>query len=263
MATLTKYLYGIVGLVVGLFLAFFVCHEFDINPFNDEDDSHVLEFSTQTTYTPRVISIQPPSVKIDAIPGQDVSDSEQVRLSQYRTHIPNAQKERNPSVGLKAGMIYELPNVAGLLKDIPSISIDPRSDKFFKTEFTAERPLITNVTLEDTSFTHTQMVKYHFLWYTHPGDRMVYGFQFDPSPIEAIVVDRNITTTVFKRTWLRVSPEIGTNALNTSEWFAKVNLAISYGGGLWVKGSGELPMKKDPKLSLPVSLEYDLITLER
>lgn len=263
MATLAKYLYGIVGLVAGLFLAFFVCHEFDINPFNDEDDSHVLEFSTQTTYTPRVISIQPPSVSIDVIPGQELSDSDLQKVSRLRTHIPNAQKEKNPSVGLKAGMNSEYyPDALDLIKGIPSININPHSDKLFKTEFSVEKPLVTNVTLPDTSFTHTQTIRYDFSWFTNTATNEVLLFKFTASPIEAILVDRNITTTVFKRTWLRVAPFIGTNALNTSEWFAGISCAIRY-DDFWVKGGAELPMKKDPKLSVPVALEFDLITLER
>jgi hypothetical protein len=256
--------------LAGGFFFSFLCRDFNFNLLRalaGGDDVHAEKIETSTTYTPRTIEIQPPSVAIDEIEGQELTDADRQVVSRYRSHIPNAQEGKNPSVRLKAGMTSNLPNVLGLFKgipfqEIPSITIDPRSDRLFKTEFTAERPLVTNVVLPDTSFTHTQQVKYHFLWYTDPIGRSTYGFKFDPSPIEAVVIDRQTTVTVFKRPWLRVSPEIGMNALNMSEWFVAVNLSIRY-HDFWVKGSAELPMKKDPKLSIPVAVEYDLITLER
>lgn len=247
----------LLGLVLGMNVAFFVCHEWDLNWFNDGNDTHVTASTSDTVETITTVPITPPSVSISAIAGTQLDSAQREVL--YRSRGSILRPEINPHVRLKAaaGNMSDMP---GMLDAVQSIDVDPCPDMSYATDTIVEVPFTQTAVLSDTIVSHTQMVRYHFRWLSDCLLQRTINFNFTSSTIEALVVERTVTNTVIKRPWLRVAPFVGTNALNTSEWTGGIKIGIRF-GDFWAFGGGELPMRKDPKLSVPLLMEYTLFEL--
>lgn len=252
MAILQKYLYGIVGLFLGAFLAFFLCHSIDFNPLNDEDDSHVLEFHSSTTYEVKTQSVAVPPASKEVIKGQPLTESEKRVFINHRGLQSHTAGDSGKQSNTKEGS-------SGADSNTGPVTL---KDNFFKIIDSAFWSTSQLVTAGDTSFYHYDSGYYYFSFQVDCLLNLIYDFKVWTSPVTLLTINTNTIDVVTKRPWFRLAPFVGVNALNTSEWRVGINAAIRY-GDFWAKAGAEYPMQKDPKLALPVTLEYDLITLER
>lgn len=255
------YLVAIASFIAGGLLFSFLCREFDLNVWNDADDTHVLEFDSKTTYEVNTRSVALPEARADIIKGKPLSDSDKIVLINHRGI--QSHSIRKPDVeqsNTKEGLSEW--DTAGTVRKVDVSRSDKVDDTAFRIKDSVEWVLSQDVVTPDTSFIHKQEGKYYISFIADCWTKSIYDFRLTSTPVEVVTITKHTTDVVIKRPWLRISPEIGTNAFNASQWFAKVNLAIRY-GDFWVNGAAEIPMQKDLNLSLPVSLEYDLITLER
>jgi hypothetical protein len=247
------YIIGFLSFLAGGLTFSFLCREFDLNVWNDADDTHVLEFHSQTTLEVKTQQIQLPSVEKQVIAGKALTDSDRIIFTNHRGLQSHTTGNNGVQSNTKEGL-----HIAGMAETV----VDPCPDMSFKVRDTLRWTYLQNVVTPDTSFLHTQTGADTVSFLVDCMFQKIYDFKLSRSPIDVITIDKTVNNIIVKRPWLRFGPFVGTNALNTSEWFAGATVAIRF-GNLWISAAAELPMRKDPEFSIPITGTYDFITLER
>lgn len=164
--------------IASALLAFFVCAEFNINPFGGV---HGVG-STDTVYIPKTITVEIPSVSAPVLHGKPLTEVQKVSLTRSR--------------------LISVNDIDTVYYDSSKSSSEPCSPFAIDTSLqwnTSER-----ITLPDTSFVAKDSGVYNFKFIVDCLFGRVVDFSFDGTPLHPIVIEKQITNTITIRKMLRL-----------------------------------------------------------
>ncbi len=215
----------------------------------------VPEVKTVTTYVPKVVTVAAPESKAVAVAGKPLNDS----LRKVITILRRVEDGVDSLALASAGGIGGDATNASPGFSTSSFGSLPCDEKSFSVDDSIDWVFTQNVTTPDTSFVHTQKGKHYLKLLVDVGKQKLRNVSISSSPLEVVVIEKNVTNTVTYKPWLKVSAFVETNALNTSEWAGGLRASIRL-GDLWAYSGVGGSLAKDFRLRVPAGIEYEIAT---
>ena len=163
-------------------LAFFVCANYNINPFGGVHG----EGSTDTVYIPKTITVEIPSVTAPVLHGKPLTESQKISL--HSSRFNSRSGELNTYDVKKTDTVYRENTPC------PSFAIDT-SLRWATSQ---------QITLPDTSFVAKDSGSYSFKFIVYCLFGRVVDFSFDGTPLHPVVIEKQITNTITIQKMLRL-----------------------------------------------------------
>lgn len=173
-----KYLLYIAVFLAGYILASFVCSNFNINPFGGVHG----EGSSDTVYSPKVITVESPSVTAPILHGKPLNETQKISL--HTSRIKYVRVNDIDTVRYDSTKSYNEPSLIDSI--CPPFAIDT----------SLKWKLTHRLVLWDTAYTSLDSGFYKVYGIVDPATGRIIDFSVSSTPLHPVIIEKQITNTV-------------------------------------------------------------------